>query len=184
MKLSKRIAVDSVVAVILILLFGLAHQVDAPKISPDLVCDLGTGKIEKSIPEDTRAARIDAYFSNRKMPAAGLGSVFIAAADRYEIDWSLLPAIAVVESSGGLHACGNNLFGWASCRPGIGEFESIESAIDFVAKNLGGKNPKTARIYGGNIDSDLWAYNGSVNPEYPGKVKKIMGDIERTPLPR
>ena len=71
---------------------------------------------DRPVIPDERPARIDRYFAERKMPLAGYGAKFIEAADQCNMDWRLLPAIAVRESSGGKQACGNNPFGWGSCR--------------------------------------------------------------------
>lgn len=133
---------------------------------------------------DNRAEKIDAYFKKNKMPLGGYGGEFISAADKYGIEWNLLAAISVVESTGGKAMCGHNPFGWGSCRGKIGQFESVSKAIDYVSMNLGGQNPRTRSAYAGGIDADLWSYNGQVEATYPGKVKKIMRDIEATPLPR
>lgn len=59
---------------------------------------------------DERVARIDRYFTEHSMPLAGYGAKFIEAADRCDMDWRLMPAIAVRESSGGKKVCGNNPF--------------------------------------------------------------------------
>jgi hypothetical protein len=132
-------------------------------------------------PED-RAKKIDRYFENRGMPLSGYGAEFVAAADRYSIDWRVLAAISVIESTGGRAMCGNNPFGWGSCRSGVGDFGSLTEAIDYVSKNLGGANPRTASAYAGGVDEDLHSYNGTVDPTYPQKVKDIMSEISRTPL--
>jgi len=87
-------------------------------------------------------------------------------------DWRLLPAIAVRESSGGKQTCGNNPFGWASCRAG---FESVEKAIEIVGVNLCGLNSKTASYYSDKTTlQKLQSYNGSINPNYPAEVFSIM----------
>jgi hypothetical protein len=150
-------------------------KIDLPKpISPILKDDT---KIED------RAVKIDAYFEKRGMPLAGYGSEFVAKADEYGIDWTLLAAISVAESSGGKQMCNFNPFGWGSCRSGVGDFSSISEAIDYVSMNLGGHNPRTAGAYSGNSEADLWSYNGTVDPLYPGKVMRYMRDIMETPLP-
>lgn len=64
----------------------------------------------------------------------------VAAADRHDIDWRLLPVIAILESGAGRHACGYNPFGYASCRV---TFSSWEEAIEVSARTLasyGGDN--------------------------------------------
>lgn len=134
--------------------------------------------LPQSAAEDPRKAkigRVDAYFAERNMPLSGYGSEFVEVAERYGIDWRLLPAIAVRESSGGKQACGNNPFGWASCRT---DFDSTEEAIEYVGLNLGGENPRTATYYKNKTTREkLWSYNGTVNPKYPDEVLLIMEKI-------
>ncbi len=121
---------------------------------------------------DDRPARIDAYFSKYNMPLAGYGASFIAAADSCGLDWRLLPAIAVRESSGGKRMQYNNPFGWGGAHI---PFENIDDAIREVGKNLCGENPKTARWYGTpSVHKKLYYYNGTVIPTYPREVAWIM----------
>jgi len=120
---------------------------------------------------DDRALRVDAYFKARKMPLEGYGMKFIQVADDNGIDWRLLPAISVKESSGGKHMCKNNPFGWASCKV---QFASLNEAIETVGRNLGGNNPRTKVYYKGNTWEKLYSYNGTVEPEYPDRVVQIM----------
>jgi len=121
---------------------------------------------------DERPARLDRYFAERNMPLEGFGAKFVEVADKCDMDWWLLPAIAVRESSGGKQACGNNPFGWASCRL---DFDSVEQAIEVVGANLCGFNPRTAGYYKNKTTYErLWNYNGIVNPKYPDEVLKIM----------
>ncbi len=121
-----------------------------------------------------RARKIDTYFKKRSMPLAGYGAKMIAAAEEYDIDWRLLPAIAIRESSGGKQACGYNPFGWGSCKIG---FKSYDEAIATLAKNLGGKNPNTAAYYSGTTRQKLHHYNGTVVPTYTQEVLDIMESI-------
>jgi hypothetical protein len=130
--------------------------------------------------EDIRAQRaeaIDSYFEDRSMPLEGTGMAFVLVAEKYGLDWSLLPAIAVRESSGGKNACGHNPFGWGSCK--LHNFGSYEQAIEALGKNLGGANEKTARYYAGKSTYDkLYYYNGTVVPTYPDEVLAIMSKIK------
>lgn len=123
-----------------------------------------------------RAAQIDKYYKERSMPLAGHGMTFVLAAEKYGLDWSLLPAIAVRESSGGKNDCYNNPFGWGSCKI---KFSSYEEAIETLARNLGGANPRTSSYYAGTPTlKKLYYYNGTVIPSYPREVIKIMDRIE------
>ena len=129
--------------------------------------------------EDVRkehAEAINSFFKNRNMPLAGSGMTFVLVAEKYGLDWRLLPAIGVRESSGGKAACGYNAFGWGSCK--LHNFNSYEEAIESLGKNLGGANKATSRYYAGKTTSEkLYYYNGSVEPPYTGEVIAIMGMI-------
>jgi hypothetical protein len=123
--------------------------------------------------KNEHAQRINDYFATRNMPLAGYGQLFVEEAEKNGIDWRLLPAIGVKESSGGKFVCsdGVNAFGWASCKI---KFTSIEEAIKVVSKNLGGNNPSTSRYYSGDTYSKLYSYNGTVEALYPSRVLAIM----------
>ncbi len=132
-------------------------------------------QVDSENPRKAKIERVDAYFAERKMPLHGYGSEFVEVAERYGLDWRLLPAIAVRESSGGKQACGNNPFGWASCRT---DFESVAAAIEYVGLNLAGENPRTATYYKNKTTREkLWSYNGTINPKYPDEVLLIMEKI-------
>lgn len=124
----------------------------------------------------TRAEAIDSYYMERNMPLAGYGKNFVTEAEKNGIDWRLLPAIAVRESSGGIHACGANPFGWASCKR---SFNTIEEAIASVSNHLGGNNENTAHFYAGKSTKEiLKTYNPpSIVPTYAEEVISIMDRI-------
>ncbi len=135
--------------------------------------------IEKSKEEirKERAVAINKYFSDKNMPLYGKGLQFVLVAEKYGLDWRLLPAISIRESSGGIQACGNNPFGWGSCK--LHNFKSYDEAIETLGKNLGGAAEATSRYYAGKTTSEkLYYYNGSVEPAYTGEVLGIMDDVE------
>ncbi len=126
-----------------------------------------------------RAEAIDTYFENIKAPLAGYGMKFVIEAELHDIDWRLLPAIAMAESTGGIHACKkvpNSVFGYGSCKFG---FKSIDESIETVAKSLGGNNPKTAKYYADKTTEQiLKTYNPDhIAPGYSKKVMNIMAKI-------
>src|SRR3989338_1379076 len=126
-----------------------------------------------------RAEAIDAYFRERNMPLEGTGMKMVLEAQKNNLDWRLLAAIAVRESTGGKFECKKadfNAFGWGSCKI---DFESNEHAIEIVAKNLGGNNPNTARHYQNKTTMQiLRAYNPpSVVKKYAQQVVSIMNAI-------
>ena len=130
-----------------------------------------------------KADAIDAYFQERDMPLAGYGMKMVLEAEKNGLDWRLLPAIAVRESTGGKYECKrveNSSFGWGSCKI---NFSSNEEAIETVALNLGGNNPNTAKYYENKTTEQiLRAYNPPhIIPRYVHQVMSIMkaiGDLE------
>lgn len=129
---------------------------------------------------EEKAAQIDAYFASGNMPLEGYGMKMVLEAEKNEVpDWRLIPAIAVRESTGGKYGCKKasySVFGFGSCKI---SFKSYDHAIEVVAMNLGGKNPKTARFYGNKSVKDiLETYNPpSVVPTYAKEVMAVMDKI-------
>ncbi len=126
-----------------------------------------------------KAEAIDSYFKSHDMPLEGSGLKMVQEAKNNDLDWRLLPAIAVRESTGGKFDCKkveNNPFGWGSCKIG---FDSLDDAIETVARNLGGNNPNTEKHYADKTTKQiLRAYNPpSIVPRYAEQVMKIMSDI-------
>ncbi len=123
-----------------------------------------------------QADAIDAYFAKRNMPLEGTGMKMAQEAVNNGLDWRLLAAISIMESTGGKFKCKtvpNNSFGWGSCTIG---FKSNNEAIETVARNIGGNNPKTKKYYAGkDIRGILNSYNPpSIAPLYFKKVTSIM----------
>ncbi len=126
-----------------------------------------------------KAEAIDQYFKDRGMPLEGMGTKMVLEAEKNGLDWRLIAAIAVRESTGGKFECKKadfNAFGWGSCKI---HFKSNDHAIETVAMNLGGNNPKTARHYADKTTVQiLRAYNPpSIVPRYAEQVISIMNTI-------
>lgn len=123
------------------------------------------------------AKKIDDYFAKRNMPMEGYGAKLVKVADENNLDWRLLPAIAIAESTGGKFAYNNNPFGWGSCKI---KFKNFDDAIETVAMNLGGNNPNTEQYYKDATTTEiLHYYNNSVVPTYTHKVLAFMDLIEQ-----
>ena len=151
---------------------SLASHIGSLETSPSKVVEVSVDEIRKE-----HANAIDSFFKKRSMPMEGTGMTLVLVAEKYGLDWRLLPAIAIRESSGGKAACGHNPFGWGSCK--LHNFVSYENAIEALGKNLGGANPKTSRYYAGKTtDEKLYHYNGTVLESYPDEVTQIMKMIE------
>jgi flagellum-specific peptidoglycan hydrolase FlgJ len=122
---------------------------------------------------DNRPQAINDYFQERSMPIVGSGEKFVKEADEHGIDWRLLAAIAVRESSGGkrMPAGSNNPFGWNS---GDYYFESLDEAIAYISDKF-----ENGKYYTGKDTFDILAtYNPpTVNKNYPAEVIAIMDKI-------
>jgi hypothetical protein len=121
-----------------------------------------------SYKRDPRFERLKAYLSKRESPTVDLTADFIAAADRYSLDWRLLPAISVVESGAGKRYKNNNIFGWASCEV---RFPTISYGIHYVASRLA-----ESELYRDKTTEEkLRLYNPY--DFYPGRVRSVMRAI-------
>lgn len=124
-----------------------------------------------------RAQAIDDYFASRNLPLAGYGMKMVIEAEKNGLDWRLIPAIGMRESTGGKFACKSadySPFGFGSCRI---DFDSYDHAIEVVARNLGGNNPRTKGSYANKtLVQKLKSYN-SVIPTYTKEIFSIMNKI-------
>ena len=122
---------------------------------------------------DLREAILRKFFNEKHCPAEPYSGVFVTEADHYGLDWRLLPSLSIVESGGGKHAPGNNLFGWANGRV---HFGSVTEAIHHVASVL-----SLGKAYRGkNLEAKLLTYNH--NTDYKTIVTNVMRQISATPL--
>ncbi len=84
---------------------------------------------------DKRPIKLEKFLESYNSPLAEYAEVFIETADKYGLDWKLVPAITGVESTFGKQIPANsyNAYGWAN---GAFSFESWEQSIDIVSKAL------------------------------------------------
>ena len=145
---------------------------------PNAILNASNDEVAISIEDirNDRAAKIDAYYGRHDLPLTGYGMQMVLVAEKYGIDWRLIPAIGMRETTGGKFACYNNPFGWGSCKI---KYSSFEESIEALGKNLGGANPRTSYYYAGKTTAEkLYYYNGTVIPSYPKEVMKIMDKID------
>lgn len=122
---------------------------------------------------DPRYHRLKAYFSRHQLPAASLAADFLEASDRHDLDWRLLPSLAMVESTGGKFSIGNNIFGWDSC---LTTFSTPAEGVHFVAERLA----NSGLYRGKDLLDKLRTYNP--RPQYVRTVLQIMRALEAAPL--
>lgn len=87
---------------------------------------------------DARAKIIKNFFKDYDSLLSDYGDVFIQVADKYSLDYRLLPAIAMQESNGGKKVVKNskNPFGWGIYGSLVIRFNSWEEAIERVGRAL------------------------------------------------
>ncbi|MBI2065979.1 glucosaminidase domain-containing protein [Candidatus Woesebacteria bacterium] len=141
------------------------------------VADASATLKRSQISSDYRIEILRAYLTKHNSPLAEYADEFVLTADKYNIDWRLVPAISGVESTFGKRIPANsyNAYGWAN---GEYRFKSWEDSIEIVTKTLREKYidrgapsiAKIARRYA--PPSSTWA----------GKVKFFMRKIDSLPL--
>lgn len=122
-----------------------------------------------------QAKKIETFFAKRDMPLAEYSEKFVEVASRNNLPYNFLPAIAIVESQGGIAGSratkNNNPFGWGSKKI---VFEDFGEAIDTVGHKLA--NHKYYKNK--NITQKLAVYN-QVDKQYRAKVFKYMSLIDK-----
>lgn len=118
---------------------------------------------------DARVRALSAFLN--RFPVKQYSAEFIAAADRFHLDWRLLPCLSIIESGGGKVAPSHNFFGWNS---GRARFESAVEAIHTVASRLA----QAPHYKGKSLVEKLKIYN-PVDALYFSKVKKLMESLDR-----
>ncbi len=89
---------------------------------------------------DSRVAMVEGFLKSHRSPMAGSAGTFVSIADKYNLDWRLLVAIAGKESSFGKRIPKNsfNAWGWGiptGAQSGIA-FSSWDAGIETVARGL------------------------------------------------
>ncbi len=118
---------------------------------------------------DSRLSKLRAFLNVHRSPLERFAPQFLAAADRYKLDWRLLPSLAMIESGGGRVYRHNNIFGW---RSGRAAFRSVDQAIDYVASRFG-ESP----IYRGRDTAGILRKYNPARSAYVRKVLAIMDSI-------
>jgi hypothetical protein len=118
---------------------------------------------------DPRGERLEAFFKAYDCPAPLHVEEYLRAADSHALDYRLLPAISLVESTCGAFEKRNNRWGWASAQSG---FPSVPDGIEYITTQLA-ENP---RYKGKTVPEKLFTYNPY--PQYVRQVQRLMHQIE------
>lgn len=123
---------------------------------------------------DPRAKILANYFKKYNSPLENQAQDFIDAADRFGMDWKLVPAISGVESTFGKNSYGYNAWGWGIYGNNRLGFSSWKDGINTVSEGLrknyldkGLTNPYSMnRIY-------------AASPTWGSRVTYFMNDMEK-----
>lgn len=137
---------------------------------------------ESSQTNDPRSKILQAYFAKYKSPLVDEAPNFIEAADKYDLDWKLVPSITGVESTFGKHIPGGsdpkytsyNGWGWGVYGTQAIYFKSWREGIFTVSEGLrqnylnkGLVNPyEINRIY-------------AASPSWGAHVSYFLNDLDR-----
>lgn len=81
---------------------------------------------------DNRVSKVRSFLVSRNAPLAAHAEQFVISADKYGIDYRLVAAISIIESSGGSKLFRPyNAWGWGSVN-----FSSFDEGIDTVSRGL------------------------------------------------
>lgn len=85
-----------------------------------------------------RIESLRAFFKSFDGPLEPYSEVFVQVADKYDLDYRLLPSIACLESSCGKFYIpdSNNPFGWGIYGNTVTKFKTMEECIDTVGRGL------------------------------------------------
>lgn len=112
------------------------------------------------------------FFHDNRCPDEDYAAQFVLEADNHNLDWRLLPSLAIIESGGGRRSAGNNHFGWNN---GEARFASISEAIHTVAGAI-----STGKYYKGkSLVRKLATYNTRI--DYAAMVLSVMNQIAPSP---
>lgn len=131
--------------------------------------------------EDKRAKKLGLYLHSRNSPLAAYAPDFIAEADKYQLDWKLLPAISGVESTFGLYlpAASHNGWGFGIYNDHVTRFASWQEGIETVAKSL--RHDYIDRFGSDNIEAIGYVYAG--DRSWSMKVRHFMSEIDNQDVP-
>lgn len=150
----------------LLIAAGLFFLLPKPTVEADVFIPPSTPPIVQ--PMDARAIALGTFFEKYNCPLLPYVDDFIAAADKYSMDFRLLPSIALHESTCGKHypLNTNNPFGWLNRDGTVHKFDSLPSAIDFITGQLQNGSPYANK----NIKQKLATYCPT-----PGYAEQTVG---------
>jgi len=139
---------------------------------------ISSAEVEKKVESgkrDLRPVKLEKFLSSKGSPLSLYAEFIVEAADRYGIDWRLVPAISGIESSfAQVYAADYNAYGWGG---GYISFSSWEESIEVVTRAL------RENYYdrgADTVDEIAPIYCPPNYVKWTGAVNKFMENIENT----
>lgn len=128
---------------------------------------------------DARAQALEEFFSHYKSPLSGLGQHIVNEADKNKIDYRLLPAIAMQESTlcKRIIPSSHNCWGWGIYGTKVTKFESFEKAISTISQRLSVKYVQKGYTTPEQI---VQKYTPSDDGKWSGTVSMMMDKIHKS----
>ena len=163
----------------IILIFLIFILASTAEVSADVSVAANSAQLVSRTKTETdyREEILRNYLEGHNSPLSEYSGVFISLADKYNLDWRLVPAITGVESTFGkrIPFDSYNAYGWAN---GAYSFESWDESIEVVSSALRNKYIDRGAVSINDIarkyapPSETWA----------GNVKFFMNKIEPMPV--
>jgi len=132
---------------------------------------------EGSVAYDIRVTNLKSFFRKHNSPLFDYSDQIVKKADQYELDYRLLPAIAMKESTlcKNIPSNSHNCWGWGIYGNTVTRFKSYDEAIDTISKGL-----KENYIDRGFVTpSQIMAkYTPSSNGSWAHAVNLVMSYLE------
>lgn len=128
---------------------------------------------------DLRAVKMHAVLEQYHSPMVGLEDELIATAEQYNLDWTLLAAIAGTESSFAIHMPANciNPYGWGIYGANKLCFDSLQAAVKGVAEGLHDKYDTSS------LEAIAHTYNHVSTAGWLSHTKFFMRKIKTAQVP-
>lgn len=138
----------------------------------------GTSQVEAT-DFDSRAVQMRLVLEKYNSPMVGLEDTLIETAEKYNLDWTLMAAIAGTESSFAKrmpYQC-NNPYGWGIYGDNKICFESLEASIEGVASGL-------AKKYNiSSLETIAYTYNKVSTEGWIKHTRFFMNKIKTAEIP-
>ena len=169
--------------VIALILVSIVYYVDTNGLTSNLLKEPSVKLPDISVEakEDERIKKVQVFLEKYNSPMAGSAHTFIEVADKYKMDYRLLPSIAGTESTFGKKtpSCAKfNAFGWTSTTSPCGfyRFTSFDDAIRLVGEKIATKNYYAKFRVSGKVEDLSIPYNNG-SKDWVFSVKFFMNKI-------